>query len=671
MELSSLFHLPLTSPTLIFAVVLGVILFSPMLLNRLRIPQIVGLIIAGMLLGSNGFHILSNDSSFQLFGNVGLLYVLFLVGLEMDLQEVKTYRIRGAVFAFLAFLVPAFLGVLLGIYLFHFDLTEAVFLGCMFAAPSLVAFPVVVRFGLTNQVSVRISAMATVFVISAILLLMPVLTENLQAHIETIGWITWIAELIVAGVFVFWLIPKMAHSFFKRFNDGVLQYIFVIAVVFFGAFFAQAIYMGQVLGAFVVGLAINRLIPKVSPLMDRLEFVGNALFIPFFLIRVGMLLDGKQFVQSTDVWLFILVLLVVPFLSKWLVSLVMQWTFRMKRAEGLMLFGLSSGEGVMLLVVMSLGYRVILPNGAHLISDSLFLAGVVVIFLGGTFSTLVTERAARQLIRLPDLSDGRSDISHSHSGILLAVSNPQKIAALVEFALFMEDSKRKEKQYVVHVVTATDKQEWVTGNKLLEQAAKVAQVDDQWLEPILRYNVQVEMGIYYVVKELDVKEIIVGFPDKETSEIRCWGETTDRLLKKVTQVVISCRVTHNFVNTERIVLFLPKDVQREAGFESYVHRFSLLAQKMQRPLAIYCDDETRSAFNRVSSAHRQSLFVEFQQCNDQLAWPTIETVFPTDFLVFSWIREQDGGCSEEANRISQQLIQKYSDNQVVFYFFAK
>jgi len=671
MELSSVFRFPLTNPTLIFAVVLGVILFSPMLLNRLRIPQIVGLIIAGMLLGSNGFHILSNDSSFHLFGNVGLLYVFFLVGLEMDLHKVKAYRIRGAFFAFLAFIVPACLGVLVGISLFHFDLIEAVFLGCMFAAPSLVAFPVVVRFGLTNQLSVRISAMATVFVISAILLLMPVLTENLQAHIETIGWIPWIAELIVAAFFIFWLVPKLAHSFFKRFNDGVLQYIFVIAVVFLGSYLAQVIYMGQVLGAFAIGLAINRLIPKVSPLMDRLEFVGNALFIPFFLISVGMLLDGKQFVQSTDVWLFILVLLVVPFLFKWLVSLVMQWTFRMKRAEGLMLFGLSSGEGVMLLVVMSLGYRVILPNGAHLISDSLFLAGVVVIFLGGTFSTIVTERAARQLIRLPDLSVSRYDISHSHSGILLAVSNPQKIAALVEFTLFMEDSKSTENQYVAHVVNGTDKQKWLTGNKLLEQAEKMAQVDDQWLEPILRFNLQVEMGLYYIVKELDVKEIIVGLPEKTTPEFRCWGETTDRLLKKVTQAVISCKVTHSFVNTERMVLFLPKDVQRETGFESYVHRFSLLAQKMQRPLVVYCDDETRSAFNRVSSAHRQSLFVEFQQCNDQRAWPTIETVLPTDFLVFSWIREQDGSCSEEIHRLSQQLIHKYMENQLVFYFVAK
>jgi Kef-type K+ transport system membrane component KefB len=671
MELSSVFHFPLTSPTLIFAVVLGVILFSPMLLNRLRIPPMVGLIIAGMLLGANGFHILSNDSSFHLFGNVGLLYILFLVGLEMDLQGVTTYRLRGMVFAFLAFLLPALLGFFLGIYLFHFELIGAAFLGCMFAAPSLVAFPVVVRFGLANQLSVRIPLLANVFVVSAILLLMPVLTGNIQGHIATIGWVTWMAELILAGVFVFWLIPKMAHSFFKRFNDGVLQYIFVIAVVFLGAFFAQSIYMGQVLGAFAVGLAINRLIPKVSPLMDRLEFVGNALFIPFFLIRVGMMLDGKQFVQSTDVWLFIFVLLLVPIFSKWLISSVMQWVFRMKKAESMMLFGLSSGEGVMLLVVMSIGYGVILPNGVHLISDSLFLAGVVVIFLGGTFSTLVTERAARLLIRLPDLQFDRTAASHSHVSALLAVANAQNIVALVEVALLMENFKSNKKQYVLHVVTATDKQEWEIGNKLLEQAAKVAQVGDQWVEPILRYNAEVENGIYYVVKEIDVETIIVGFPEKVMPQIPGWGEITDRLLQKVTQSVMACRVSHGFTKTERIALFLPKEVQREAGFELCVRRFTLFAQKMQRPLMIYCDEATRLAYNSMSSVHRQSLFVEFQPCNEPLTWLTLETVLPTDFLVFSWIRELGGGCNEESQRLSQQLIEKYADHQLIFYFVAK
>ena len=284
-------YFPITDPTRIFYLVLVIILLAPIILERLHVPHIIGMILAGALIGEHGFHILERDSSFELFGEVGLFYIMFLAGLEMNMEDFKSIRVKATVLGVLAFLFPLCIGVWANLTLLEYGLMSGILLACLYASQTQNTYPIAIRYGLSKQRAVGIAVGGTAITDTLTLLVLAITAGSFRENTPNLFWVWLILKFIVAAIVITFLFPRVARWFFRRYRDPVLQNNFVISIVLQGAGVKTFIGMEGKLGAFQPGLALHRLLPHVSPLMNHLEFVGNALFIPYFLIGIGMLIN--------------------------------------------------------------------------------------------------------------------------------------------------------------------------------------------------------------------------------------------------------------------------------------------------------------------------------------------------------------------------------------------
>src|SRR5690349_13503038 len=285
------FDLPLRNPVIIFSIVLFIILFAPILFNKIKVPHIIGLILAGIIIGPYGLNLLLRDSSIVLFGTVGLLYIMFTAGLEIDIEEFKKNTVKSIVFGLYTFLVPMTLGILTAYYVLQFSIAASILLACLFASHTLLAYPIASKYGMARIRSVTLTIGGTIITDILALLVLAGITGMTRGDIGTTFWLRLGIATVIFGCILFMLFPIIARWFFKRFDDQISQYIFVLAMVFLGSFLAEVAGLEAIVGAFLSGLTLNRFIPHSSALMNRIEFVGNAFFIPFFLISVGMLVD--------------------------------------------------------------------------------------------------------------------------------------------------------------------------------------------------------------------------------------------------------------------------------------------------------------------------------------------------------------------------------------------
>ena len=416
-----------TNPVSIFSIVLAIILFAPLLLNKLKIPHIIGLIVAGVAIGPYGLNILARDSSFEIFGQVGILYLMFLAGLEIDMYHLKLNLRRGTVFGLITLTIPLVLGVLTSVYLLDVDWLTSMLLGAMYAAHTLIAYPVVARFGITKSPAVLISIVGTlVAVIGALLVLavsVNIKREGTFAFGDLLRLILWICAYVAVVLYSY---PRITRWFFKRYSDKVTQYVYVLAMVFLSAWASGLIGLEPVLGAFYAGLVINRYVPANSPLMNSIEFVGNALFIPYFLIGVGMMIN-LSVILSGNTLLVALIMLAVALASKWIAAWAGQRINRMEGCDRRMMFGLTTAHTAVALAVVTIGYNMVLPDGSRMMDETILNGTVLVILVTCAIAPVITSAAAakirvRQLSEAPETAADTTAASPERT--LVPVSNP-------------------------------------------------------------------------------------------------------------------------------------------------------------------------------------------------------------------------------------------------------
>src|SRR5690606_21206626 len=389
--------LPLDNPVLIFALILFIILFAPLLLNRVKIPQLIGLIMAGALIGPYGLHLMERDSSIVLFGTVGLLYLMFLAGLEIDAGDFKKHRNKSIVSGFLTFSVPMLIGTLAGYYLLHFSLISSILLASLMASHTLIAYPIISKMGITKNKAVNITVGGTMITDTLALLVLAVVAGMSTGEINNAFWIRLGVSVLIFGLIVGLIFPLLGRWFFKRYDDNVSQYIFVLGLVFLGAFLAEAAGIEAIIGAFFAGLSLNRLIPHTSPLMNRIEFVGNALFIPFFLIGVGMLIDLRVFFLDLNTLYVAGIMTAVAFSAKYIAAFFTQKIFGFSKAQRDVIYGLSNAQAAATLAAVLVGYNIILgetPDGEpiRLLNDSVLNGSILMILITCTVASFVAQR---------------------------------------------------------------------------------------------------------------------------------------------------------------------------------------------------------------------------------------------------------------------------------------
>ncbi len=553
-----------TNPVSIFSIVLAIILFAPLLLNKLKIPHIIGLIVAGVAIGPYGLNILARDSSFEIFGQVGILYLMFLAGLEIDMYHLKLNLRRGTVFGLITLTIPLVLGVLTSVYLLDVDWLTSMLLGAMYAAHTLIAYPVVARFGITKSPAVLISIVGTlVAVIGALLVLavsVNIKREGTFAFGDLLRLILWICAYVAAVLYSY---PRITRWFFKRYSDKVTQYVYVLAMVFLSAWMAQFIGLEAVLGAFFAGLVLNRYIPGASPLMSSIEFVGNALFIPYFLIGVGMMINIRV-LANTDTMVMALIMLAVALASKWLPAYITQKIYRMDTHSRNIIFGLTAAHTAVALAVVSLGYRL------EMFDEQVLNGTVLVILVTCAVAPIITSHAAaKEKIRLiAEDEDGNTHSSPTRSSTLVAVSNPLTIQSLMELAVLIQPANGE--MMAAHIRNENTPRAKALSRNAMDLAAKSAAAADISIKGMERYDVNTVTGLLNAIAERDITEVILGMHRRATLIDSFLGAKIDQLLNGTNRMLIISRCYIPVNTVTRIIVWIPPKAQYETGFSRWI-----------------------------------------------------------------------------------------------------
>ena len=524
-------HFPITDPTWIFFLVLVIILFAPIVLERLRIPHIIGMILAGIVIGEHGFNILARDSSFELFGKVGLYYIMFLAGLEMNMEDFKSIRVKATVLGLLAFVIPLAIGIWTNVSLLGYTITASVLLASMYASHTLIAYPIVIRYGINRQRSVNIAVGGTAVTDTITLLVLAVVGGMYKGEYSEMFWVWLALKVILIGGFIMITFPRIGRWFFRRYNDNVVQYIFVMAMVFLGAGLMEFVGMEGILGAFLAGLVLNRLIPHVSPLMSHLEFVGNALFIPYFLIGVGMLIDLNVLFGHIDSLKVASVMIVVALGGKWIASWMTQKIYRMRGIERMMMFGLSSAQAAATLAAVLVGYNIILPDGSRLLNDDVLNGTILLILVTCVVSSFITEHAAKRMAM--DDAAVSDEKGQEKERILISLANPHTLEGLMDLSLMVRDEKKPDNLIALSVINDNNdsvKQE-MSSKRNLERAAQIAASTNVMLQTVTRFDLNITTGILHTAKEYEATSIVIGLHYKTNIVDSFFGSLTENLLK--------------------------------------------------------------------------------------------------------------------------------------------
>lgn len=555
--------LPLTDPVLIFSVILFIILLTPVLLHRFKIPDLIGLIIAGAIIGPQGLDIMSRDSSIELFGKVGLLYIMFVAGLEIDLADLKKNYGRSVYFGLLTFVIPMLMGTFAGVYLLDFSYPTSVLLASMFASHTLMTYPIVSKYGVTKNRAVNISIGATVITCLLALLVLAVVIGMSTGDIDQRFWMRLSVSTVVFVGFVVFLFPLFGRWFFKRYEDRIAQYIFVLALVFLASFLAKVAGLEDVIGAFLAGLALNRLIPNTSALMNRIEFVGNALFIPFFLIGVGMLVDYRVFTTGWDsLWVAIVMCLVATaakYMSAWIAGKTLHYT----RDERLLLFGLTNAQAAATLAAVMVGYQVILGTDVagepiRLLNDSVLNGTIIMILFTCTIASFITQKGA-QNVALADMTEEELvDKDDAEDRILIPLSNSETVEELINLGVTVKSPRCKATMMALSIIKSdsNDASAEKRSQQLLEKAAKTAAATDNMLHSLMRYDINVVNGIKNVVKEHKITDIVLGLRKESAISNTFLGELAEGVLAKCATTTLVYRPVQPLATVKRYIMLI-------------------------------------------------------------------------------------------------------------------
>lgn len=600
--------LPITDPTWIFLVVLLIILFAPILLNKLRIPHIIGMILAGLVIGEHGFNILVRDSSFELFGKVGLYYIMFLAGLEMNMSDFKQNQGKALVLGLLAFVVPIVIGFVANVAYLKYGVLTSVLLASMYASHTLVAYPIVIRYGVSRHRSVSIAVGGTAVTDTLTLLVLAVVGGLFKGESGGLFWLWLVIKVIFLGAIIMYTFPRLGRWFFRRYDDNVMQFIFVLAMVFLGAGLMEFVGMEGILGAFLAGLVLNRLIPHVSPLMNHLEFVGNALFIPYFLIGVGMLIDVHVIFGKGDALKVAGVMIAMALTGKWLACWLTQKIYKMSAVERESMYGLSTAQAAATLAAVLVGYNIILPDGERLLNDDVLNGTVLLILVTCVVSSFVTERAAKKIAM--DEAHLEEDRSREPEKILIPIANPDTIEDLISLALVIRDSKQKDNLLALNVVNDgnASEQAGLRGKRYLEKAAMISASADVPLQQISRYDLNIAAGIIHTAKEYGVTDVIIGLHRKVTLVDSFFGMLTESLLKGLHREVMVSKFLIPINTLRRIIIAVPPKAEYEAGFQKWVDHFCRMGNTLGCRVHFFANEETNARLQAlIKKKHGQTL----------------------------------------------------------------
>lgn len=658
------FTLPLSDPVLVFSLVLFIILLAPIVLRKLNIPGIIGLIVAGVIIGPHGFNFLKKSDAIDLFGTVGLLYIMFLAGLELEMNELRKNRNRSLAFGALTFFVPILLGIPVCYYFLGFSLTTSILIASMFATHTLVAYPIASRLGIIKSEAVAIAVGGTIITDTAVLLILTLITGSVNGELNAEFWIRLVISISIFIAIVFLLFPPMASWFFKNLEaEKTSQYIFVLAMVFLSAFLSQLAGVEPIIGAFMAGLALNRLIPHTSPLMNRIEFVGNALFIPFFLISVGMLVDLRVLLKGPEALIVAGTLTTVALGGKWLAAFFTQKIFGYTRNQRDVIFGLSSAHAAATLAVILVGFKI------GLVNENVLNGTIILILITCLVASFVTESAGRRLAITE--SSKKIHASERPERILVPISNPATIEMLIDLSVMLKEHTSKQPIAALAVIPDDDEaqERVVSSKKMLEKAVIHAAATDTKVQSLTRVDLNVASGISSTIKELMITEVVLGWSDKTKPIGKIFGTTLDNLLGNTSQMILVCRIQQPLNVFKRLVIAIPVNAGFEHGFDLWIKKMLQLASQTGSAIVLYCTQQTADAFFEVQKHLKSPVPVTHHEFDFLYKFLTLsKELRPNDLLVVVSARKGTVSHNNELDEVPGKIARYFQKHSFIIIY---
>lgn len=626
-------YFPITDPTLIFFVVLLMILLSPIIMGRLRIPHIIGMVLAGVVVGQYGLDILERDASFELFGRVGLYYIMFLAGLEMDMEGLKKNRNRVAVFGLLTFLIPFAMTYAMASGLLHYTPLGSLLLAAIMASNTLIAYPIVGRYGLTRHTSSTLSVGSSMMALFLALIVMASIVNSFHGGSGIGFWLLFVVKFAAYCAGLILVIPRLTRWFLRRYSDAVMQFIFILATVFLSAVLSDAVGLEGIFGAFMSGLILNRFVPKVSPLMNRIEFTGNALFIPYFLIGVGMLINVRLLFAGSRILWVVFCLVFFGTLGKAVAAYLAARLFRMPWLSGHMMFGLTSAHAAGAIAMVMVGRQLETAPGRYLFGDEVLNGIVIMILFTCVISTVITERAAQRL-RLQEKEEPQLKKDIDDEKILIPVKYPEYADNLVTMATMMRNPRSKRDLVALNVVydDVNMRHNQAEGQQLLDHLRHLASASDVPMTTQVRIAANIANGIKHAFKEFQASEILMGLHFHKEVSRGFWGEFTRSLYNGLSRQIIITRIMQPLNTIRRIQVAVPSRAEFEPGFYRWLERLARMAGNLECRVVFHGRQDTLQLVKEFIRNRFPSVRAEYEELEHWNELPELATRVREDHL---------------------------------------
>lgn len=661
---------PVTDPMMKFFVVLAIILIAPIVMGKLRIPHIAGMVLAGMLIGPYGLNILAKDGSFDLFAHVGLIYLMFLAGLEMNMGNFRKNRVGTFTLGIMAFVIPMVMGIVVNTTVLRYGWLTSILLASMYASHTLIAYPIILRYGLSGQRSVTIAVGATAITDTLTLLVLAMVGGYFKGDITGEFWLMLFLKVAAVFFVIIYFFPRVTRYFFHHYEDNVNQFIFVLALTFLGAIMMELIGMEGLLGAFLVGLVINRYVPNVSPLMNHLEFVGNALFIPYFLIGVGMLVNVDLLFGGAETLRVAAVMIVMALSSKWIASLVTQKLLGMRPLERNMIFGLSTAQAGATLAAVLVGHSIFLPNGQRLLNDDVLNGTVILILVTCVFSSFCTESASKRMALEKKSAMPKEEVGDDEK-IMISMKYPETAGLLMEVANLMRNRALNRGVVALNVVYDDEKRLYYQerGRQLLDHVTKEANAIGLMVQSQVRVATNITNGIKHAFKEFNASEIIMGMHMRKDTSKTFWGKFIQGIFWGLNRQVI---IVESFrpLNTLRCIqVAVPSRAEFEPGFYRWLERLSRMAENLECRVRFHCRAETRALIQEYIRKRHPEVRAEYQPMAHWNELPQLAREVADDHM-FVVITARKGTISYKSalERLPDELTQYYQGKNLMIIF---
>ena len=663
------FTLPLADPVLKFLLILLIILAAPLLLNKLRIPHLLGLIIAGAIIGPHGFNLVLRDSSIILSGTAGLLYIMFLAGLEIDMADFKRNSTKSLAFGMYTFLIPMILGTVVGIWVLRFNVLTSVLLASMFASHTLIAYPIISKLGISKNKAVSITVGGTMITDTLALLVLTIIVGMATGQVTDMFWIRLGVSILIFALIVLFGFPFIGRWFFKHVHDNISQYIFVLVMVFLGSFLAQVAGMEAIIGAFLSGLALNRLIPQSSPLMNRVEFVGNAIFIPFFLLGVGMLIDYRTFFTSFETIKVGLIMIIVATAAKYIAAWMTQKTFHLSTDQRSVIFGLSNAQAAATLAAVMVGYNVITGTDANgepirLLNESVLNGTILMILVTCTIASFAAQKGAHN-IAAQDISDKEENKKESEH-ILIPVSNEETVEELVNLSLAIKSPQNKNGLFALKVIDNhhSDEKALKQSRRVLQTAVNTAAATDTRMKDLLRYDLSVSNAIASVVKEREITDLVVGLHKEKDIPAAFLGHIVESVLAESSVSTFIYKPAQPISTVRRHLIIIPELAEKEIGFNQIIFRLRNVTQNTGAATVFYGSEATLNALKKLlAKKSGEASYIEFNDWDDFLI--VFRDIKPDDTMWIILSRKEGLSYAPAMARIPKYLNKYFQANSFV------